>query len=521
MAELYERLEEYKDSDYYPFHMPGHKRNRYMTGKSLADAYGLDITEIDGFDNLHQAEGILKREQEKAARLYGADKTYFLVNGSTGGILSAIGAVTEKGGRLLMGRNCHKSVYHGAYLQELKVSYLYPELLEYGMGGMAVGAKAGAAVGTIAGAIAPEEVEEKLRKEPDIGAVLITSPTYEGVVSDVRKIAAIAHRYGKPLVVDEAHGAHFGFHKGYPESGVRLGADIVIHSLHKTLPSMTQTALLHVNGNLVDRRKLERYLRIFQTSSPSYVLMASMSSCLNIVEKEGWVRLEKLRRNREILERKLKACRDIVVLGPELLKEGSEGQWDICKLVVGIKGRKLTGQQLYDILRQKYHLQMEMAADSYVLAILTIMDTEEGLDRLADALLEIDGMIGHSEKKKMCTSEEESVTGEEMKCVQEEKDISIGEDKCTQCIREGNRGNEIVMPIYQAYDKEQELIPVEKGRGRVAAEFIHLYPPGIPLAVPGERLHGIRIRQIVDYMAMGLTVQGLEKGNISVLKGIK
>ena len=506
MAELCEKLKEYKDSDYYPFHMPGHKRNGYMTEKILADVYGLDITEIDGFDNLHQAVGILKREQEKAARLYGAEQTYFLVNGSTGGILSAIGAVTEKGGRLLMGRNCHKSVYHGAYLQELEVSYLYPELLEYGMTGTTavVGTGNGTITGTIAGAVVPESVEEKLRKEPDIGAVLITSPTYEGVVSDVRKIAAIAHRYGKPLVVDEAHGAHFGFHEGYPESAVRLGADIVIHSLHKTLPSMTQTALLHVNGNLVDRRRLERYLRIFQTSSPSYVLMASMSSCLEIVEKDGWALLEKLRRNRERLEGKLKACKHIVIFRPESAKEGLAIQGDICKFTVGIKGRKLTGQQLYDILRQKYRLQMEMAADGYVLAILTLMDKEEGMDRLADALVEIDGMMGDFEKEKSRSPEGGIATDKTLERPMEKGGV----------IEE----NEIVMPIYQAYDKEQELIPVEKGCGRVSAEFIHLYPPGIPLVAPGERMDDARIKQILGYMASGLMVQGLEKGNLRVLK---
>ncbi len=305
-------------------------------------------------------------------------------------------------------------------------------------------------------------------------------------------------------MVDEAHGAHFGFHEGYPESAVRLGADIVIHSLHKTLPSMTQTALLHVSGNLVDRRRLERYLRIFQTSSPSYVLMASMSSCLEIVEKDGWALLEKLRRNRERLEGKLNACKHIVIFRPESAKEGLAIQWDICKFTVGIKGRKLTGQQLYDILRRKYHLQMEMAADGYVLAILTLMDKEEGMDRLADALVEIDGMMGDFEKEKSSTPEGEIATDQTVECPME-KDCVIEE-------------NEIVMPIYQAYDKEQELIPVEKGCGRVSAEFIHLYPPGIPLVAPGERMDGARIRQILDYMASGLTVQGLEKGNIRVLK---
>ncbi len=508
MAELYERLEEYRDSDYYPFHMPGHKRNGNMVRKALINPYGLDITEIDGFDNLHQAEGILKREQEKAARMYGAEKSYFLVNGSTGGILSAIGAVTERGGRLLIGRNCHKSVYHGAYLQELKISYLYPELLKYG----------------VAGAISPDEVEQKLKEQPDIGAILITSPTYEGIVSDIGEIAAISHRYGKPLVVDEAHGAHFGFHSGYPENGVRLGADIVIHSLHKTLPSMTQTALLHVKGNLVDRRKLERYLHIFQTSSPSYVLMASMSNCLEVVENEGWQLLEKLKGNRERLEEKLKGCNYITIHKPEGIKNGLAGQGDICKLIVGIKEGRLTGQQLYDILRQKYHLQMEMAAGNYVLAILTIMDTEEGLDRLAGALLEIDRNMDSSDKVKRNIVEGERSIGGEDKFVREGQYIDIKEEECTQGIKNPEISNlemksETVMPIYQAYDKEQELILVKKGCGRIAAEFIHLYPPGIPLVVPGERMDGGTIKQIMDYMSMGLTVQGIKDGCIRVLKG--
>ncbi len=501
MAELYERLEKYEESDYYPFHMPGHKRNKDMAGKALAEAYGLDITEIDGFDNLHQAEGILKSEQERAARLYGAEKSYFLVNGSTGGILSAIGAVADKGGRLLMGRNCHKSVYHGVYLHELEVSYLYPEILGYDM----------------AGTVSPKEVEEKLKEQPDIRAVLITSPTYEGIVSDIRQIASIAHRYGKPLVVDEAHGAHFGFHSGYPENGVRLGADIVIHSLHKTLPSMTQTALLHVSGNLVDRRKLERYLSIFQTSSPSYVLMASISSCLETVEKEGWRLLEKLKRNREKLEEKLKECGYITVLGPEQLKGGFAGRGDICKLAVGIKEGRLTGRQLYDILRQKYHLQMEMAAGNYVLAILTIMDTEEGMDRLAKALLEIDRAIGGADKKAGSLGNGENAANNEDGDVRKEKYGRIREEGNIQRIRKPEVVNEIAMPIYRAYNKEQELVSAMECCGRVSAEFIYLYPPGIPLAVPGERLNNGLIVQIMDYAAMGLTVHGLEDGHIRVL----
>lgn len=476
MGELYRRLEEYGNSDYYPFHMPGHKRNEESVKGALAGAYRLDITEIDGFDNLHRAEEIIKREQERAAGLYGSERTYFLVNGSTCGILAAIAAVIEKGGRILMSRNCHKSAYHGVYLQELETSYLYPN--NWGKC-------------EIAGEVAPESVEKALKEHPDIGAIMVTSPTYEGVVSDIKKIAAIAHKYGKPLIVDEAHGAHFGFHKAYPESAVKLGADIVVHSLHKTLPSMTQTALLHVNGNLVDRRKLERYLRIFQTSSPSYVLMASISNCLDIMEREGAERLEKLKNSRDRLIEKVKGYRFVRVGEKEIEDRDFAVKMDPCKLAIYIEDGKLTGQQLYDILMDKYHLQMEMAAGGYVLAIFSMMDTQEGMNRLERALLEIDKGIAAG-------------------------DIASNGEGRTQLTVDGK--NETVWSIAQAYDKEQESIELEEGCGRIAGEFINLYPPGIPLVVPGERLEKKIIDACLAYRDIHLGIQGVENGKIRVLK---
>ena len=270
MGKLYDKLTEYKKSDYYPYHMPGHKRN--MNGRPFQEYYELDITEIDGFDNLHQAEGILREVEKRANQMYGADDTFLLVNGSTCGILSAISATAETGGKILIARNCHKSVYHGAYLRNLEVQYIYPKVSE----------QFGIALGTN-----PEDVEEKLKADNDISAVIITSPTYEGVVSDIEKIAKIVHKYHVPLIVDEAHGAHLGFSKDFPQNAVANGADIVIHSLHKTLPSPTQTALLHVSGKLIDREKLKRFLGIYQSSSPSYPLMAGMELCLDILEEEG------------------------------------------------------------------------------------------------------------------------------------------------------------------------------------------------------------------------------------------
>ena len=254
---LYDRLLQYQSSEMYPFHMPGHKRRK----DDFANPFFIDITEIEGFDNLHHAEGILKDAQDRAAALYHSEETYFLVNGSTCGILAAVSACTARGGKILMARNCHKAAYHAAYLRGLDIEYLYPEKED---------------IFGINGGIHEDIVEKALEEFQDIQAVMITSPTYDGVVSNVEKIAQIVHRKGIPLIVDEAHGAHFGFHEYFPKSSVEMGADLVIHSLHKTLPSLTQTALLHVNGNRVDRECLRKFLDIYQTSSPSYVFMAGM-----------------------------------------------------------------------------------------------------------------------------------------------------------------------------------------------------------------------------------------------------
>ncbi|TCL56997.1 arginine/lysine/ornithine decarboxylase [Kineothrix alysoides] len=478
MSDLFEQLEKYADSDYYPFHMPGHKRNvAGKCGSALEAAYGIDITEIDGFDNLHQAQGILQRAQQDAAKLYGAEETFFLVNGSTCGILSAIFAVTQRGDRLLAARNCHRSVYYAVYLQELQVSYLYPDVVkEYG----------------IADAVTPGEVELLLKEQPDIAAVIITSPTYEGVISDIGKIADITHRYGKPLIVDEAHGAHFGFHEAFPENAVRQGADIVIHSVHKTLPAMTQTSLLHVSGKLVNRERLKRYLKVFQTSSPSYVLMASIDSCMNLMKREGRQLLEQLLNHRSSFAKEVAECRYLEIMDKKSAFGCCMRAMDPIKVVISIKNGELTGQQLYDILRERYHLQLEMAAGSYVLAMLSPMDGPDGLERLAGALLEIDGEITAA-----ATDEQEESTLMPL---------------------------ETMMPIAKAIalsdEKGYDYIPVREAQGRTSAEFINLYPPGIPITVPGEKIDGSTVKAIDFYLRTGLCVQGVQDGMLKVLGSV-
>ena len=245
---LYEKLNELAKSDIYPFHMPGHKRQLQESPFDVISK--IDITEITDFDDLHEPEGILKEEQEFAAGLYGADHTYYIVNGSTCGVLTAISAVCRWGDTIVMARNCHKSAYHAAYLQNLKVEYVEPQRSEEGYP---------------AGPVLAEEIEHALQraeKKQAARAVILTSPTYEGVLSDISAIAEIVHAHHAVLIVDGAHGAHLGFSAEFPQSAVSQGADLIIQSLHKTLPAMTQTALLHVCGNRVDLQHVQQYLDI-------------------------------------------------------------------------------------------------------------------------------------------------------------------------------------------------------------------------------------------------------------------
>ena len=494
---LYAALTEYGRSDYYPYHMPGHKRNK-QAGE-MAGYYGIDITEIDGFDNLHHPESILLEAQQRANRLYGAEETFYLVGGSTCGVLASIMTVTGRGEELLSARNCHKSVYHAAILQELQIHYCYPQLIrEYG----------------ICDGIAADDIDRLLEQYSNCKAVVVTSPTYEGIISDIKAIADAVHKKNKILIVDEAHGAHLGLDKEMPEGAVAGGADLVIHSLHKTLPSMTQTALLHVQGERVDRKRLRRYLTMLQTSSPSYVMMASMDCCIRYVEEHGAADFARMRRQYDIFCKKTEKCRHLKIGKMTKMSEKSSNQrfdyfltgWDICKLVIFVQNAALNGQQLYDILREEYHLQMEMSAGNYVVAIMTIMDEEEGWQRLADALLQIDDRI-EDETARIHTAA--AIEQPDVKRDIHKKDVRSGPYMVA----------EARMIPAQAFNGEQEEVLLDKAVGRVMADFINLYPPGIPLLVPGEVMNEEILAYIQKSMRMGLQVQGVtSEGKVAAVK---
>ncbi len=428
--------------------------------------YGIDVTEIEGFDDLHRPEGILRGMMERAQGLFGAE-TYLLVNGSTCGILAAVCAALHRGGTLLMARNCHLSVYHAAYLNACKTVYVNPPYVEeYG----------------ICGSIPPEAIRRRLEEDPGINGVLVTSPTYDGVVSDVETIVKEAHRRKIPVIVDAAHGAHFFLDERFPRSAVSCGADLVIHSIHKTLPALTQTALLHVQGELIDRERLRRFLRIYQTSSPSYILMAGIGQCISILEREGKELCGRFFERRRAFDERISGLRALKALtGREsaALREQIFG-FDEGKILVSARGTDMTGRELYLRLIKRYQIQMEMSGWEYVLAIMTIMDRKEGFARLADALLETDREIKKAEPRRPFLMETQPKTA---------------------------------FSLSEALEKETQEKPLEDCEGEIAGEFVYVYPPGIPVIAPGEYFTKEIVEGLLLCRRQGLALNGLRVHN--------
>ncbi len=484
--DLYDSLLKYTNMDYYPMHMPGHKRNTSLF--NMVNPYSIDITEIDGFDNLHHAEGILLNGMERAAKLYGSEHTAYLIGGSTSGILTGISACTQKGDKILVGRNCHKSVYHAIYLNELVPVYIYPGLEpQFG----------------IYGGISPELVEKMLIKYPDIKMIVITSPTYEGMLSDVKAIAETAHGYGVPLMVDEAHGAHLGFHPGFPAGAVSLGADIVVHSIHKTLPAFTQSALIHVNGALVDYEEVKRYLDIYQSTSPSYLLMAGMGQCITLLEQKKDALFTSFDIRLRSFYDKMKQLKYLKILTSEAVTASGFYAFDLSKIIISVRGTDMTGRDLYNCLLNRFRIQMEMASKDYVLGMTSIGDTKEGFLRLGDALLELDAQYKSRHYK-------ENKDIAENRGIAENKGMTGKSDFFMEGAVDNTEPPERAMLSNDAYKRPYDVILLSESAGRITAEYIYLYPPGIPLLVPGERISKRILSRISDYQKKGLSLQGMQ-----------
>ena len=536
MRNLYEQLNEYSKSNAYPLHMPGHKRQFGVAeqgqfadwspiGVSLESLYGLDITEIEGFDNLNAPEEgeILWRMCEKAKVLYDSAASFPLVNGSTSGLMAAISSCCNLGDEVLMGRNCHKAVYRVAELLGLKTAYLYPdEIVEYGLFGN----------------LYEEQIQEAVKKHPNCKCVVVTSPTYEGVILDIRQISEIVHEAGAVLIVDGAHGAHLPF----VMDDMFKGADLVVQSLHKTLPSLTQTAVLHVTKEGAKRVKLDRvadYVHLYQSTSPSYLLMASMDLCFDVCR--SWKQDGVFARYwNGILEYRNSLQNQLHHL--KLLEKTEIGAWnyDIGKLVILTAGTNITGPELMDRLRRDYQLECEMASANYVVAMTSVCDSAEGLERLQKALVEIDATIETIDQVTPTIPEHKKPAKRVLKLALA-TEIKDREENEVRAEQENHNKKEfrpiIEMDLRSAKQKASVWMDLSKIKfqlennvantsslpldmeyhAMISGGYVMCYPPGIPVLCPGEKITLEVIGQIETALAKNLTVQGIKDGAILAL----
>lgn len=437
------QLHEYVDRGLYPLHMPGHKR-QLAPAPDLAALTRWDMTEVDGVDDLHEAEGILADAMQRTAQLHGAARSWYLVNGSTCGLLAGIRALAKHGSRIIAARNCHKSVYHAVELGQLSVHWLTPPIDP---------------ISGIYGSISPAQVAQALQTTPDAACVVLTSPTYEGVLSDIASIAQLCRQQGVPLLVDEAHGAHLGLFEGWPQSAVRLGADLVVQSAHKTLPSLTQTALLHLgSGSLADPEEVERQLGVFETSSPSYPLLASLDGCTGLLRTNGQSLFQNWKAALDQFDCAIQPLQKLRVFchgADEMQQHPTVFDFDPGKLAVCCAGTSFTGAELARQLRCRFGFETEMTCGSILLAMTSPADDAAQLLRFAQAL-----------------------------CILDREALPAPRPLPPVLPAPGKAR----LPIGQAVLQKATDIPLSEAKGQVSGEYLWAYPPGVPLLAPGEEI---------------------------------
>lgn len=433
---ILDRLKRLKDQGGISFHTPGHKgKNTLIDWQDYIPS--IDTTEIAGMDNLHDPVGIIKESQELAAKTFGAKDTIYSINGTTGGIYIALGAASKPGDKVLIQRDSHRSVYNGIILNRLNVEYIYPNYNnKYGL---------------ITG-VDPEDIESRLKRDKDIKVVLIVYPNYYGICCHIKKIAEIVDRYDRILIVDEAHGSHFKFSDKLPISALEGGADISVQSTHKTLPSFTQTSMIHLGTDRVDINKLRIISSLYQTSSPSYLFMASLEIARAYMDGEGIQRLDQTMDLICDIERELKEIDGIHIFTADE-EDHTIYDKDRTKILIELYG--LTGREIEKALRERYNIYLEMADSRYALALASLMNEKRDFSQLVKSLKDISKIQSYNESK----------------------DIVLG-----------HIINIEVMPMYEAFYREKKIIDLEESIGQVCASFITPYPPGIPLICPGEQI---------------------------------
>ena len=464
---LCEAVFNYEKAKVYPLHTPGHKGGRGLE-KSLLAALGkraaaIDVSLMSELDDIHCPEGCLREAQELASQVYGSDLSFFAVNGTTVAIHAMLMGALKPGEKVLVPRNAHRAVAGALVLGGLEAVFLPPEYDDF----FGINTQ-----------ITPEAVEQALAADSDIKAVLVTSPNYYGLAADLKAIAEIAHSRGAVLLVDEAHGAHLGFSEALPPSALQCGADACAQSTHKTLGALTQCSMLHVKGQRIDQKKIASAMSLLTTTSPNYLLMASLDAARAQLAAGGAEMAEAALVVAEKLRYSLHDIGGLEVLDASILERSEVAGFDGTKVTVNVAGLGITGIEAGDILREN-GLAVELVDRNNVLFLLTYADDNEEIESIINKITDIFYMIKKQNKPPLALS-----------------------NNCRMPVAQQ------ILSARQAFYADTEAIAFSEAVGRICTEQISFYPPGIPVIIPGELVSKEILTYCQSMLALGLPVSG-------------
>lgn len=477
---LYTALLEHAKKEPVQFHIPGHKKGKGMDEEFRTfigeNALSIDLINIAPLDDLHQPKSIIKQAQQLAAEAFGADFTFFSIQGTSGAIMTMIMSVCGPGDKIIVPRNVHKSVMSAIIFSGAVPIFINPE----------IDTKLGISHG-----ITVAQVKKTLEKHPDAKGLLVINPTYFGIAADLKQIIDIAHSYDIPVLVDEAHGVHIHFHDGLPTSAMAAGADMAATSVHKLGGSLTQSSILNVKEGLVSTNRVQSILSMMTTTSTSYILLASLDTARRQLATKGYEMIEETIQLANYTRKSINKIPSLYCVGEEILESEAAFDFDPTKLIISIKELGITGYDVEKWLREKHNIEVELSDLYNILCIITPGDTKAEVDQLIFALQDL-----------VKEFQREILDLEPIK-------VLLPDTPALACTPR------------EAFYAETEIVPIEDSIDRISAEFIMVYPPGIPIFIPGERITAENIKYIQKNIEAGLPVQGPEDPEIKYLRVIK
>jgi len=476
---LFSGLLEHAKRNPIQFHIPGHKKGMGMnpTFREFMgeNALSIDLINIAPLDDLHHPKAMIKEAQELAAEAFGADHTFFSVQGTSGAIMAMIMATCSPGDKIIVPRNTHKSVMAAIIFAGAMPIFIHP-VMDERLG--------------ISHGITPKAVEKALQQHPDAKALLVINPTYFGIAGDLRQIVRIAHNYEVPVLVDEAHGVHIHFHEEMPISAMQAGADMAATSVHKLGGSLTQSSILNVREGLVDVNRVKTVLSMLTTTSTSYILLASLDMARQHLALNGHLLAEQSIKLANRARDLINEIPRLYCVGPEILGQPATYAMDPTKVLIHVRDLGITGWEVENWLREKHRIEVEMSDLYNILCFVTAGDTEETIQALVDALRDLSVEFSHAQPE-------------------ERPKISLPKIPV------------VSLSPRDAFYAETETIPLEESAGRIITEFLMVYPPGIPIFLPGEVITEDNIEYIQQNIRAGLPVQGPEDETLRTIKVVK